>query len=88
MRETVLFVEGWLFHAGELERKPPATKLPIYRTAKTERAIWGPAAAVYDDLSDRNRFNGEVCIDKWEPVDLPHDFVISGEFDEARQCFL
>ena len=40
MRETVLFDEGWLFHAGEIERKPPATKLPIYRTAKTD----GPRA--------------------------------------------
>ncbi len=84
MRETILFDEGWLFHSGEIDRKPPATKAPIYHTAKTERAIWGPAAAVYNDGSEPGRFNGEECIEKWEPVDLPHDFVISGSFDEAE----
>ena len=84
MRQTILFDEGWLFHSGEIERKRPPLKGPIYSSAKTERERWGAAAAVYNDSSDDYRPGVEFCTEKWEKVDLPHDFVISGIFSEAE----
>ncbi len=82
MREKILFDEGWLFHKGEIERKRPPLKGPIYSSAKTERERWGAAAVGYNDSSDDYRPGVEFCCDKWEKIDLPHDYVITGEFCE------
>lgn len=82
MREKILFDEGWLFHKGEIERKRPPLKGPIYSSAKTERERWGAAAVGYNDSSDDYRPGVEFCCDKWERVDLPHDYVITGAFNE------
>ena len=82
MREKILFDEGWLFHKGEIERKRPPLKGPIYSSAKTERERWGAAAVGYNDSSDDYRPGVEFCCDKWERVDLPHDYVITGTFCE------
>ena len=82
MRQTILFDEGWLFHKGEIERKRPPLKGPIYSSAKTERERWGAAAVAYNDSSDDYRPGVEFCTEKWDKVDLPHDFVITGAFSE------
>ena len=84
MRQTILFDEGWLFHNGEIERKRPPLKGPIYSSAKTERERWGAAAIAYNDSSDDYRPGVEFCTEKWERVDLPHDFVIQGAFCEEE----
>ncbi len=84
MRQTILFDDGWLFHKGEIERKRPPLKGPIYSSAKTERERWGAAAVGYNDSSDDYRPGVEFCTDKWEKVDLPHDYVITGEFCEEE----
>ncbi len=84
MAETILFNEGWLFHKGEIERKRPPLKGPIYSSAKTERERWGAAAVAYNDSSDDYRPGVEFCTDKWERVDLTHDFVITGAFSEEE----
>ena len=88
MRQTILFDEGWLFHKGEIERKRPPLKGPIYSSAKTERERWGAASVAYNDSSDDYRPGVEFCCEKWERVDLPHDYVITGEFCEEENYTL
>ena len=82
MREQILFDKGWLFHKGDLEYNEPKAKGPVYTSAKTESMKWGPASIYY--LDDPNNFNRKVSYnaDKWISVDLPHDYVISGEYFE------
>ena len=81
LREKLSLDSGWLFHRGEVDRTRPALKSPIYHTTKTVRAIWGAAAPGYNDTTLDGRPDAEVQTDRWEPVDLPHDYVIEGEFD-------
>ena len=81
LREKILFDDGWLFHRGEIETARPALKGPIYNAAKTVRALWGPAAPGYNDSTSDHRPDTEVQSDRWDPVDLPHDYVIEGAFD-------
>jgi beta-galactosidase len=40
--------------------------------SKTETALWGPAALDYAD-------QGARCLENWETVDLPHDYIIRQE---------
>lgn len=70
MREKLLFDFEWKFHPGDMDIPLPATKAPLYFQSKTERAQWGPASYNYID-------NPEICIDYWETVDLPHDYIIN-----------
>lgn len=69
MREKLLFDFGWRFHLGEIGVPAPLTKMQTYLRAKTERALLGPASPDYRDEEDR-------CPDRWETVDLPHDYII------------
>lgn len=84
MREKLLFDFGWLFHKGDIEQNVPPSKGPVYMSAKTERKKWGPASIYYNDATDDYRQNTEFCPDKWVNVDLPHDYVISGEPKESN----
>lgn len=79
MREELLFDDGWLFHRGELSPPLPRDKGPIYCQSKTERMVWGPASRHYDAVPDdfNTEHDHEIRTDLWEPVTLPHDFVIS-----------
>ena len=79
MREKILFDNGWLFHKGDVETPTPKVKGPIYTSAKTERKKQGPACIYYNDAVDDFRTNVEYNADKWEAVNLPHDYIISGE---------
>lgn len=81
MREKILFDENWLFHRGDIIRKRPSVKGPIYSGAKTVRERWGAASPAYNDSAD-DYGNGEFNSDRWERVTLPHDYVIEGEFDK------
>ncbi|MGN1473883.1 MAG: glycoside hydrolase family 2 TIM barrel-domain containing protein [Eubacteriales bacterium] len=68
MREKICLDRGWMFHRGDLERDFPSNKTATYRSAKTERALWGPAS--------RNYPTGPYASEPWTKVDLPHDYVI------------
>ncbi|MGN1345861.1 MAG: glycoside hydrolase family 2 TIM barrel-domain containing protein [Eubacteriales bacterium] len=80
MREKVSLDENWLFHLGDIVRKRPAVKGPIYSGAKTVRERWGAASPAYNDAAD-DYGGGEFNSDRWQRVNLPHDYVIAGEFD-------
>lgn len=69
MREKLLFDQNWLFHDGEIQVDLPPSKTPLYMQSKTERALWGPAAFDYPD-------QGAACLEQWEQVELPHDYII------------
>lgn len=77
MREKLLLDFNWLFHDGEIETGLPPTKTPLYMQSKTETALWGPAAFDYAD-------GGARCLENWEAVDLPHDYIIRQEPKQAN----
>ena len=76
MREKINFDMGWLFHRGDINIDFPPTKKAAYDSAKTERMLWGPASRSYD----AEKYPREA----WRQVDLPHDYIIEGEFDERN----
>ncbi len=84
MRKTELFDDGWLFHKGEIERAEPKWKGPVYISAKTERMKWGPAAVCYNDRPEDFRTNVEFSGEKWQWVDLPHDYIVAGEMSSEN----
>lgn len=84
MRQKISLDENWLFHRGDIIRKRPTSKGPIYTGAKTVRERWGAASYDYNDDPDDYRQGVEYNSDRWERVSLPHDFVIEGEFDEQE----
>ncbi len=83
MREKINLDENWLFHRGDIIRKRPTVKGPIYSSAKTVRERWGAASPAYNDSAD-DYGGGEFNSDRWDRVNLPHDYVIEGEFDKTE----
>ncbi len=79
MREKLNFDTDWLFHKGDIEYDLPAKKGPVYTSAKTERMHIGPASRHYG-APQTDQFGDDMlmCPDAWEPVTLPHDYVILG----------
>lgn len=83
LREEVLFNFDWRFHLGDVDESLPPVKGPIYSSAKTERMKWGPACRYYNDALDDFRQDVEYNNrEKWEAVDLPHDYIINGEYSK------
>jgi len=76
MREKILFDDNWLFHKGDIDIDFPTDKAPTYVQSKTERKHWGPASRYYDVGSEVFKRVGLICTDKWENVNLPHDYII------------
>lgn len=76
MREKICIDGNWLFHRGDFDKKTPALKGPVYISSKSESEKWGPAARFYDDKSDSYDDGRELSCDRWETVDLPHDYMI------------
>lgn len=76
MREEILFDEKWMFHLGDIENPFPKWKGPVYSQAKTERKLHGPASRVFNSTPDNYVSEGELNTDRWEWVDLPHDYII------------
>ena len=83
MREKLLWNADWLFCAEALPARAFSVKGPMYKQAKTERVRTGPAARMHNDAVDDYRDGVEYSPERWEKVDLPHDFVIDG-LPEAR----
>ena len=69
MREKIKLNQGWMFHKGDIPFDFPSNKSAAYKSAKTERALWGPACRHYD--------TGAFATERWDKVDLPHDYVIA-----------
>ena len=78
MREKINFDKEWLFHKGDIKQEYPAYKGFSYLSAKTERMHIGPASIFYNDDPDCYNNNVLMVSDKWERVDLPHDFIVGG----------
>lgn len=83
MREKILFDNGWVFHEGDFENKVPQYKGPIYSSTKTQHMVWGPASRNYLAVPDHFTTR-RICIDKWEHVTLPHDYIIKQTPDENQ----
>ena len=66
-RQKYLMDFGWRFHRGDIDVSLGRDHASSYFAAKAQRGR-GPAGSTYDDS-------------RWEKVDLPHDFVVSGTFD-------
>jgi beta-galactosidase len=60
---------GWRFHRGDIIATPPHTGDQSYASTKAGAAA-GAAALRYDDSA-------------WRTLDLPHDFVVEGPFEET-----
>ena len=85
MSRIISFNDGWLFHDGEIKTAPPATKGPVYIQAKTENKRRGPASCFYDDRPDDFGCEGhELTHERWERVELPHDYIFDSAADETE----
>ena len=87
MRKEIILNGGWRFHKGDIAEPISKDKGFIYCQSKTERKLSGPAAYNYSDTPDQ--FYGYIMNpEKWEWVDLPHDYVVYQDNDENENCAL
>lgn len=88
MHEVIDLNEGWLFHRGDINAQKPTVKAPVYTQSKTERKLAGPAAYKY--LDNPNQFYPpcELKYERWEKVNIPHDYVIDGEPNQNENSAL
>ena len=84
MRKHILLNEGWFLHRGDISIPMPATKAPVYCQSKTERKLTGPASYEYMDKPNPHWTRGNYANEKWERVDLPHDYVV-GQDNDPRE---
>ena len=77
MREKILFDNNWYFHKGDIAVDYPITKGPVYTMAKTERMRMGPACRDYNIDVEGFSYTGEIKGEKWEMVNLPHDYIVT-----------
>ena len=76
MREKILFDREWRFLENPPEEQPSKTKCGTYISAKTERLKWGPGAWSHKDVHEYWSFEEELPSERWEAVDLPHDYIV------------
>jgi len=69
-REQLSLDQGWRFHLGDIPMPISNTHDAIYHNAKAGQA-WGAAAPEYNDSG-------------WRKLDLPHDWMIEGAFNEKE----
>lgn len=77
MREKILFDDNWLFHEGDIENVNPKEKMYVYYQAKTERKVSGPASRFYKETLEDALGCAEMRFDRWDKVNLPHDYMIT-----------
>ena len=87
MRNEILFNDGWVFHKGDIKEPMSKYKGFVYAQSKTERKQSGPAAYNYPDKPDQY-VGGMISPEKWEWVDLPHDYIVLQDNDEEENCAL
>ncbi len=91
-REKLCFDDGWKRHIGDIPVPSPSQKGPAYSQAKSESALWGPAARHYLDNSDcYGSQTQELQTVLWENVTLPDDYTIRNipdpSYNNARGYF-
>ena len=77
MRERINFDAGWRFKLGDEHLTESPIKESMYQEAKTERCLRGYASMDYGK-------NRETLFERWETVNLPHDFIIKQEPKEEN----
>ena len=87
MRKEIILNNGWIFHKGDIAEPISKYKGFIYCQSKTERKLSGPAAYNYPDRPDQF-YGNMINPEKWEWVDLPHDYVVYQDNDETENCAL
>ena len=79
MREKINLDKDWLFLKGDNKLEFPIDKASAYNSAKTERALWGPASQSFE------------ITDECKKINLPHDYIIeqipSKDYNEALGFF-
>lgn len=77
MREKIKLDKNWQFHKGDIELPLLRDKVYVYHGAKTKREIYGVASPNYvvGPYPYPTR-------EQWDTVDIPHDYVIGGEFNK------
>lgn len=78
MREKIKLDKEWRFHKGDIELPLLKDKVYVYNSAKTVREIYGVASPNYQAGPYPYPLREE-----WKTVDIPHDYVIEGEFDST-----
>lgn len=76
MRRIESFDKDWRFQEELVPAKRPENKGYGYVSAKTERVKYGPGAYQHFDIPDSWNFDQEIIAEKWEAVNLPHDYII------------
>jgi beta-galactosidase len=71
-REVMSLDRSWRFHQGDIAFPIPKDHHQTYSLAKAGNAN-GPVAGGFDDTG-------------WRVIDLPHDWVVEGPFDETENC--
>ena len=71
-REILSLDRSWRVHQGDIAFPIAKNHHPTYSLAKAGNAN-GPASAGFDDTG-------------WRVLDLPHDWVVEGPFDETENC--
>ncbi len=87
MRKEVLLNSGWVFHKGDILEPMSADKGFVYTQSKTERKKSGPAAYAYPDTPD-SYVGALLSPEKWEWVELPHDYVVYQDNVQSENCAL
>lgn len=82
MRIETLLNDGWKFHKGDINVDTPTVKEPIYTQSKTERKKMGPASYGYLNGCDHLWTSGRILSEKWEDIDLPHDYIVDQDLTE------
>lgn len=88
MRKHILLNDGWLFHLGDIDIPKPTDKGPVYSQSKTERKLCGPASYSYFDKPNPYWARGNYGNEKWEKVNLPHDYIIDQDNDRNENSAL
>ncbi len=82
MREKILLNRGWRLLVNPGPDPVAKTKAGMYLSAKTERLKWGPGTYHHIDTPEYWSSISELPEERWQAVDLPHDYIISQAPDE------
>ena len=84
LREKILLNQNWSFMQEPKEIPVPKSKAAAYISAKTERLKWGPGTYHHMDIPGYGSFGNEISAERWERVDLPHDYIIRQNPDKEE----
>ena len=77
MRRILDFDRGWRYHKAVPGEDEASDRYgSMYVSSKTERIKNGPGAYKHFDIPNSWSFDEEIPNEKWENVNLPHDYII------------